>query len=154
MPHDNNHPDGFFEATITSHCFTVNSNGKDRITFHVRTEFEMPGGMQEEGHLRGDLYLTEAAAPYTAKKLRAMGFRGASFGELEDDSLAGNRVRVQVKVQGDRGQYREVDIVTQRGDEDAKQRARRFDKFLRGGSSAPSNRRASPPPPPADEVPF
>ena len=94
MPHDvpNIHPAGkSFSGTITDHGFSETQGGNFQIFVTIENN--------ESGQkITAFLALSEKAAEWTVKKLRACGYDGFDFNELADgERLRGNVVLYDVE---------------------------------------------------------
>jgi hypothetical protein len=148
------HPTGWFEGEVTGHGFIEASTGTPQVFVGLRSD---------EGHeITAFLALTEAAVEHTVKKLRACGFKGFDFAQIEDGTLlVGNKVRYQVQDNEYNGQVRrQVGWINDPNSspfersQTAAQNARRFNDLLRANppeSTKPAS--TSPPPPPAPVLP-
>jgi len=74
------HPAGTFPATILDHGFGTKKNGKG----YYWTKFSTGNG---ESEIVGFFSLTDAAAPYTVDKIKAMGYDGRNMLDLADGTL-------------------------------------------------------------------
>jgi len=84
------HPAGIFDAVITDHGFgTSKKKGTPQLTVGFDTE---------AGHITGFFYLSPAAIEQTAEKVKAMGFKGSKWEDLQDGTaLKGNKCVITVK---------------------------------------------------------
>ncbi|MCP4948866.1 MAG: hypothetical protein GY923_15320 [Aestuariibacter sp.] len=69
------HPEGNFDAVILDHGFSNTQTGTQQFWVKFKTD---------EGEIHGFLFLSEAAAPHTIAKIRAMGFQGDDLHHLSD----------------------------------------------------------------------
>ena len=82
------HPTGTFEAEIVEHAITESSKGTPQIAVKFETK---------EGDITGWFALTDKAAEYTIKKLRAMGFQGDDLKQINDGQcIVGNQCNIVV----------------------------------------------------------
>lgn len=97
MPHDQ-HPTGWFLGEVIDHGFNEAGTNTPQIFVRLRSE---------AGEITAFLSMTEKAIEYTVKKLRACGYVGFDFGELEDGKLLiGNQVKYQVTSETYNGETR------------------------------------------------
>lgn len=125
------HPEGKFLAEVREHAIQVATTGTEQLCVKFETEF---------GVLWAWFAFTEAAAPHTIKKIRAMGYAGDDIGELADGVvLVGNKCEVTVKHEmGQDGRPRaKVSWVAPEGgermvsDDRAAQAVRKYNALLR-----------------------
>jgi len=156
------HPAGRFEATVLDHGLSESKTGTPSVWIKFETE---------HGHITYFGYLTDKAAEYAVRALRAAGFEGTDMAEVDDGQcMIGNKCIVVVEHEDyeneTRAKVRWVNSL--RGPRDpAKTQAiaqtvRRFNPLLKA-KPAKAHAPAEPPPssgPPAgpavadDEIPF
>jgi len=83
------HPEGVYDAEVIDHGLTETRNtGTPQVAVRFRTD---------HGEITGYFFLTDRAIEHTVEKLHAMGFRGRSFAELNNNVLVGNRCSITVQ---------------------------------------------------------
>lgn len=96
LPENNNlHPTGWHMGRITDHGFSEASTGADQLFVAFQTDHGLITAYMQ---LSDKVTKTgKTIIEYTVDKLRACGFKGSSFGELEDGTaLRGNEALVEV----------------------------------------------------------
>lgn len=158
------HPEGVHAAKVIEHGLSYTQNENLQVVVRFETE---------HGFISGFFVLTDKAAKWTIEKLRAMGYRGEDFAELNHEGLLiGNECDITVEHEEYGGQWRaKIGWVNPLGegggggdvkrDPVAAKNARRFNAMLKkmpskGGEAPPPRRRErEPEPPPEDEeLPF
>lgn len=90
---DNLHPAGKnFRGTIVDYGFSETKDGREQVFVKLQND--------DTGEIvTAFMALTEKAAEWTVKKLRACGFNGFSFEDLDDGGVAlrGNKVLYEVE---------------------------------------------------------
>lgn len=141
------HPIGEHEAEVLDHGLVTSKTGTSGVAVKFQTEFDV---------ITGWFYLTDKTVEYTIEKLRAMGWEGDDFRELNQQPavLAGHKCVITVSHESYEGKTRaKVNFVNPEGyeggeiqrDENAAKNAMRFNALLKSGKGKVKPSTAKPP---------